>query len=455
MTVAFKAPLQSAVTNTAYVSKIADDIKTGKFTLANPSEGSTIVSVQKSLNEIFENQGYTEGDVNAKNYASTNYVSNGDSQKQAIEKLDNQAFLDETNLNNHIASNTAHAAIDITYDNTDSGLTATNAKTAIDEVEQRVEDIETSIGQPDGICPLDNGGKVSSIYLPSYVDDVLEYADLASFPVTGETGKIYVALDTGKTYRWSGSSYQEVSPSDVNSVNGKVGIVTLDKTDIGLSNVTNDSQLKRASADFNTFTEKPLPVENDIVLIEDSEDSFSKKKVLLTNLLGGGGGGGGSFAWELNGLSSPIESIFNNQISVLDFDYESNHEIFASLVVPDSYKAGDQILIKGMKYFTSATTGNVFFKTETTLIKAGQDMTSLPTAHVSSNTEFTLTGAANILRDIGDLDLTDISGEIDSVAVDIGDILLVRFLRDNSNESIGANQDCRLLKYSASVKFDG
>lgn len=54
-------------------------------------------------------------------------------------------------------------------------------------------------------------GKVPASQLPSYVDDVLEFADLASFPVTGETGIIYVALDTNYTYRWSGSAYIQIS----------------------------------------------------------------------------------------------------------------------------------------------------------------------------------------------------------------------------------------------------
>ena len=51
------------------------------------------------------------------------------------------------------------------------------------------------------------GGLVPASQLPSFVDDVLEYANLASFPVTGANGKIYVALDTNKTYRWTGSTY--------------------------------------------------------------------------------------------------------------------------------------------------------------------------------------------------------------------------------------------------------
>lgn len=40
--------------------------------------------------------------------------------------------------------------------------------------------------------------------------DVLEFANLAAFPVTGETSKIYLALDTNKTYRWAGSAYVQI-----------------------------------------------------------------------------------------------------------------------------------------------------------------------------------------------------------------------------------------------------
>ncbi len=53
-------------------------------------------------------------------------------------------------------------------------------------------------------------GVVPASQLPSYVDDVLEFPNLASFPVTGESAKVYVALDTNKTYRWSGSTYVQI-----------------------------------------------------------------------------------------------------------------------------------------------------------------------------------------------------------------------------------------------------
>lgn len=90
-------------------------------------------------------------------------------------------------------------------------------------------DAGTSAGN---VPVLDGAGKIVSAVLPSYVDDVVEYANLAAFPATGETGKIYVAIDTNKTYRWSGSAYIEISSSPVTSVAGRTGVVTLSNTDI-------------------------------------------------------------------------------------------------------------------------------------------------------------------------------------------------------------------------------
>lgn len=51
------------------------------------------------------------------------------------------------------------------------------------------------------------GGLVPASQLPSYVDDVVEGSTLAAFPALGEVSKIYVALDTNLSYRWSGSIY--------------------------------------------------------------------------------------------------------------------------------------------------------------------------------------------------------------------------------------------------------
>jgi hypothetical protein len=63
-------------------------------------------------------------------------------------------------------------------------------------------------------------------------------------------------------------------------------------TDVGLSDVTNHAQLKRAASDFSTFTEKVTPVSADLLLIEDSAASGAKKKVQIGNLPSSGGGSG-------------------------------------------------------------------------------------------------------------------------------------------------------------------
>lgn len=107
--------------------------------------------------------------------------------------------------------------------------------------------LATQKGAASGVCPLDAASKVASTYLPSYVDDVLEYANLAALPVTGETGKIYVALDTNKTYRWSGSAYIYITSGAVDSVAGKTGVVTLTSADVGLGNVTNNAAVANLS----------------------------------------------------------------------------------------------------------------------------------------------------------------------------------------------------------------
>ena len=83
---------------------------------------------------------------------------------------------------------------------------------------------KSQIGAANGIASLDSTGKVPSSQLPSYVDDVIEgyyyngkfYTDSAhTEEITPETGKIYVDLDTNKTYRWSGTTYVEISQSTI------------------------------------------------------------------------------------------------------------------------------------------------------------------------------------------------------------------------------------------------
>jgi len=100
-------------------------------------------------------------------------------------------------------------------------------------------------GVVNGYASLGSDGKIFTAQLPSYVDDVLEFANLASFPATGESGKIYIDISNNKTYRWSGTVYVYITSGAVDSVSGKTGVVTLVKGDVGLSNVDNTTDVAK------------------------------------------------------------------------------------------------------------------------------------------------------------------------------------------------------------------
>lgn len=116
---------------------------------------------------------------------------------------------------------------------------------------------ENQKGVANGVAELDENGLIPSNRLPSYVDDVLEYDSIDNFPSVGEDGKIYIALDTNLTYRWSGTQYIEISPSlalgetSSTAYRGDRGKIAYDhsqtkgnphnttKADVGLENVPN------------------------------------------------------------------------------------------------------------------------------------------------------------------------------------------------------------------------
>jgi hypothetical protein len=94
---------------------------------------------------------------------------------------------------------------------TSSSTTYATTKALVDGLGTKVN--SSLVGANNGIAQLDNSGRVPSAQLPSYVDDVVEVANYAALPGTGESGKIYVTLDTNLTYRWTGSVYTEISQS--------------------------------------------------------------------------------------------------------------------------------------------------------------------------------------------------------------------------------------------------
>jgi hypothetical protein len=132
---------------------------------------------------------------------------------------------------------------------------------------------------------LDDNGLVLTSQLPSYVDDVINSyiaTDSTEFSSTWlqdsegnvivpETGKIYLIITEGdyqnKQYRWSGTVYALCNPSDVNSVNGKTGIVELTAPDVG-------AEPEGAESRANAYTDNTL-----IPINEALANTYNKKEV--------------------------------------------------------------------------------------------------------------------------------------------------------------------------------
>lgn len=112
----------------------------------------------------------------------------------------------------------------------------------------------TQKGVASGVASLGTDGKVPASQLPSYVDDVLEYANLAGFPTTGETGKIYIAKDTNKTYRWSGTAYVEISASLALGETASTAYAG----DKGKANADAIAALQAAQGNYQTKTDSTL-----------------------------------------------------------------------------------------------------------------------------------------------------------------------------------------------------
>lgn len=182
--------------------------------------------------------------------------------------------------------------------------------------------ISAQKAQPSGLATLDATGKVPAAQLPSFVDDVLEYDDLASFPVTGVNGVIYVAIDSNKTYRWSGSTYIEISPSAVTSVFGRSGVIAAQSGDYSAAQVSNTPAGNLSSvtvqAAINELDSEKQPVDATLtalaafnsngIIVQTAADTFAARSIAsgtgITVSNGDGVSGNPSIAISASGVTA-------------------------------------------------------------------------------------------------------------------------------------------------------
>ena len=136
-------------------------------------------------------------------------------------------------------------------------------------------------GVANGVAELDENGIIKTSQLPSFVDEIIEADSKSDFPTTGESSKIYIALDTNLTYRWAGTQYVEISPSialgetSSTAYRGDRGKIAYDhsqktsgnphnvtKNDVGLGNVDNTADADK-SVKYATNADKLYNKSND------------------------------------------------------------------------------------------------------------------------------------------------------------------------------------------------
>ena len=86
---------------------------------------------------------------------------------------------------------------------------------------------KTAVGAANGVAPLNGSSLIDAKYLPSYVDDVVMFANKAALDAalaTLEEGKIYVTNDTGYVYRYAAPvEGTEATTANIIQINNNVG----------------------------------------------------------------------------------------------------------------------------------------------------------------------------------------------------------------------------------------
>ncbi|BCV28488.1 tail fiber domain-containing protein [Shewanella algae] len=191
------------------------------------------------------------------------------------------------------ANNAGQYGITTLTDNADQLLdnVATTPKGVKTLVDSRFNDLETRkidksvIGQPNGVAPLDANGILPQSVLPDSVDEVLEFDTFADFPVTGDKSKIYLALDTMKTYRWSGSAYialnDSVSTAETATrleTKRKINGVDFDGTEDISINLNNQIQSGDGISPFIFYGSEAKTVSVDSTVVRTDDPRLSDKR---------------------------------------------------------------------------------------------------------------------------------------------------------------------------------
>ncbi len=198
----------------------------------------------------------------------------------------------------------------------------------LQELKKTVNSIYAEKGKANGIASLDKNGKVPWSQLPDHPREVLEYPQKSSFPEIGESQKIYIDVESGDIYRWSGAQYEVLSKLELGETpgtayDGAKGAALADEVDNNRESITNlgsridevnqriDS-ISQGSSDVNSTINN---IQNNITDIEESITNIGKE---LTKKL--------TIGEQLTYIEDPISTLsipFNTKNDMVGNIYEA------------------------------------------------------------------------------------------------------------------------------------
>jgi hypothetical protein len=286
-------------------------------------------------------------------------------------------------------------------------------------------------GVANGYVGLDGSGKIASSHLPSYVDDVLEYANLAAFPATGDSGKIYIAIDSAKVYRWSGSVYVEISASPGSTDAVPEGSTNLYHT----TSRVRTSISASGSLSYNNTTgvfsyTQPTNVStftNDSGYLTGITGSQVTTALGYTPPQPNGTGASGTWNISISGNAATVSSITSGQVTAaLGYTpYNATNPAGYTTNVGTVYSVSGTGTVSGLTLTGSVTSSGSLTLGGTLTLTSGQVTTALgytpynstnPSGYITSSalssylplSGGTLTGVTLIKRNLGTNDYTNV-----------------------------------------------
>jgi len=266
-----------------------------------------------------------------------------------------------------------------------------------------------------------------------------QFENLAGDPASNPTGLVYFNTGTGFPKWYDGSAWRTaVDTASTQSLAGKT--FTTD---------TVFSSTGAITVPAGTTGQQPGAPTNGMLRYNSDNGAFEGYQSGAWAGIGGGGGGGGFLFNEPQG-EAPTRSELAGE-RVYEYQASITQKLIGWAKVPSSYIPGAQVNMAVAFAVTSAGTDDVRMEAVATLIKSGTAVTSTTNQHTSTNADTTLSGTSNALNYLT-LDLSDGSGEINSVAVAAGDLIKIELYREAPSGTEDTN-DILLIPSATEVTF--